>query len=149
MIQQAAPPVAELYEADETAWLDAMVELLRQGRRETLDYPHLEEYLGDMAKRDRREVESRLTTLLEHLLKWEHQPKRRSNSWRRTVVVQRQKLEQAAASGVLRNHAEEVLANAYAKAVERAGAATGLPTETFPTECPYTLEQLLAPGLPG
>jgi hypothetical protein len=71
MIQQAAAPLSELYEADETAWLDAMADLVRQGRLEELDYAHLAEYLTDMARSDRREVESRLTTLLEHLLKWE------------------------------------------------------------------------------
>jgi len=37
--------------------------------------------------------------------------------------------------GVLRNHAEAVLADVYRKAIERAAAETGLPVETFPVEC--------------
>src|SRR5438445_3910492 len=99
-----------------------MADLVRHGHLGDLDYPHLGEYLRDMARRDRREVESRLTTLLEHVLKWVHQPDRRSRSWRRTLVLQRQKLAQEATRGVLRNHAEAVLSKAYVDAVDRAAA---------------------------
>src|SRR5271166_2831120 len=49
-----------LYERDETAWLEAMAELARDGWAEDLDLGHLAEYLFDRARRDRREVESRL-----------------------------------------------------------------------------------------
>ena len=54
MIQRAMEDLPALYEADETAWLDAMSELVRQGRHDQLDYAHLAEYLADMAGRDRR-----------------------------------------------------------------------------------------------
>src|SRR5207244_7760444 len=100
MIQRAAPTLAQLYEADETAWLEAMADLIQQGRWSDLDYPHLGEFLSDMARRDRREVESRLATLLAHVLKWLHQPEHRSRSWRGTIVEQRQELEGLAVRGV-------------------------------------------------
>jgi hypothetical protein len=144
MIQRAALTHSRLYETDETAWLDAMAELIRQGRWDELDYPHLAEYLTDMARRDRREVESRLATLLTHVLKWIHQPDHRSNSWRGTIIEQRQELARLVERGVLRNHAEAVLANVYAQAVERAAAETGAPAASFPEECPSSLEQLLS-----
>jgi hypothetical protein len=136
-----------LYERDETAWLEAMSELIRLGRLEELDYPNLVEYLADMARRDRREVESRLTVLLSHVLKWVHQPDRRSGSWKGTLVAQRQELEGLVSRGVLRNHAEAVLAEVYAKAVERVAAETGLPAETFPVACPYALDRLMSTDL--
>lgn len=132
-----------LYERDETAWLEAMAGLARDGRAEDLDLPHLAEYLSDMARRDRREVESRLVVLLAHLLKWTHQPEQRSRSWRSTVIEQRQELNRLAGRGVLRNHAEAVLAAVYPEAIERAAAETGLATDQFPVACPYTLDQLL------
>ena len=141
--------IANLYESDETAWLERMADLIHQGRLDVLDYPHLGEYLSDMARRDRREVESRLATLLAHVLKWLHQPENRSRSWRGTIVEQRQELARLVARGVLRNHAEAVLADLYAEAVERAAAATGLAQESFPAECPYSLDLLLAPDFPG
>jgi hypothetical protein len=136
-----------LYERDETAWLETMAELARDGRVEDFDLPHLAEYLSDMAKRDRREVESRLIVLLAHLLKWVHQPDQRSRSWRATVIEQRQELNSLASRGILRNHAAEVLAESYPKAVERAAAETGLASDRFPAECPYTLDQLLTVDL--
>jgi hypothetical protein len=148
MIQRAAG-LAQLYEVDETAWLEAMADLIQQGRWDDLDFAHLGEYLGDMARRDRREVKSRLTTLLAHVLKWVHQPEHRSRSRRGTIIEQRQELSDLAARGVLRNHAEAVLADAYAEAVERAAAETGLAAEAFPNTCPYTLEQLLSPDFPS
>ncbi len=144
MIQRAGTTLSQLYELDETAWLEAMADLIQQGRWGDLDYPHLREYLTDMARRDRREVESRLTTLLAHILKWQHQPEHRSRSWRGTIVEQRQELSRLAEQGVLRNHAEAVLPAAYAGAVERAAAETGLPAGSFPAGCPYTLAQVLA-----
>src|SRR5947209_4709408 len=131
MTTAQALPLSVLYEQDETAWLEATAELIRQGRLDEVDYPNLAEYLGDMARRDRREVESRLTTLMTHALKWTHQPDRRSDSWKATVIEQRQELDGLVSRGVLRNHAEAVLADAYRKAVERAAAETALPAATF------------------
>jgi hypothetical protein len=147
MVQKSTPTLADLYEADETAWLDAMAELIRHGRVADLDYPHLMEYLEDMAKRDRREVSSRMAILIVHVLKWIHQSEKRTKSWQRTVVVQRQELARILQSGTLRNHAEAVLAEAYADAVEQAAAETGLEEETFPATCPWTLDQLLSPDI--
>jgi hypothetical protein len=140
--------ISDLYESDETAWLERMADLIHQGRLDVLDYPHLGEYLSDMARRDRREVESRLATLLAHILKWLHQPEHRSGSWRGTIIEQRQELARLVSRGVLRNHAEAVLTELYAEAVERATAETALPSKSFPTECPNTLEQLLSLDVP-
>jgi hypothetical protein len=149
MIQRAAVPLSQLYEADETAWLDAMADLIQQGRCDELDYPHLGEYLTDMARRDRREVESRLATLLMHVLKWVHQPDHRSRSWRGTIIEQRQELSRLVERGVLRNHAEAVLSRVYQEAVERAAAETGRPAASFPEECSYSLDELLSPDFPA
>ena len=121
-----------------------MADLLGAGSIADLDLGSLREYLTDMAKRDRREVESRLVVLLLHALKWEHQPGQRSRSWRGTIVEQRQELRRAAGRGVLRNHAEAVLPEAYREAVERASAETGLPAGAFPAECGYTVDELLS-----
>ena len=148
MNQRTAEDLPALYEADETAWLDAMSELIREGRHDQLDYAHLAEYLADMARRDRREVKSRLKVLIAHLLKWAYQPRKRSRSWRGTILSQQWELAEDVRGGVLRNHAEEVLPKVYADAVKQAAAETGLSVKTFPAACPYTLDQLLSPDLP-
>ena len=149
MTTKTIDPLTDLYEADETAWLDAMSELIDAGRFTDLDYAHLGEYLAAMARRDRREIASRLTILIAHVLKWIHQPDNRSKSWRRTVIVQRQELVDQLESSTLRNHAETVLSEAYANAVEQAAAETDLDEGTFPAHCPWTLDQLLSPEVLG
>jgi hypothetical protein len=107
-----ANALADLYEADETAWLEAMADLAARRRVGEMDFPHLSEYLADMAKRDRREVKSRLVALLVHLLKWDHQPDKRTGSWQATILEQRQELRDLLDSRTLRNHAEAILADA-------------------------------------
>ena len=126
MIQSTTVSLPDLYEEDETAWLEAVADLIQQGRYSEIDYPHLAEYLSDMAMRDRREVKSRVAALIAHVLKWTYQPDHRSRSWRATVIEQRQELNGLVGRGVLRNHAETVLAESYTQAVERAAAVTGV-----------------------
>lgn len=105
-----------LYEQDETAWLEITATLVAQKRFKELDFRHLSEYLTDMARRDRREVTSRLVVLLSHLLKWQFQAEGRSASWRGTIREQRLQLQLLLESATLRKHAESVLNDAYAKA---------------------------------
>ncbi|QDV34343.1 DUF29 domain-containing protein [Tautonia plasticadhaerens] len=144
MTTATAARLASLFERDETAWLEAMSKLIRQGRLDEVDSSNLAEYLSDMARRDRREVTSRLSLLIAHHLKWIHQPDRRSGSWRATVEVQRQELSDLLESGVLRGHATEVLPRAYANGVRQAAAEMGLPASTFPENCPFSLDEMLS-----
>ena len=133
-----------LYEQDETAWLEAMAALAASGRYGEMDFANLSEYLTDMARRDRREVFSRLVVLLARLLKWEHQLDRRSGSWRGTMREQLRELRQLLESGTLRNHAEAVFADAYAEARKQAADESELPLATFPDVNPWTLDAALA-----
>jgi hypothetical protein len=137
-------PLSVLYEQDETAWLEVMSHLAAEGRYAEMDHPNLSEYLADMAKRDRREVSSRLVVLLTHLLKWDYQPDQRSGSWRGTIMEQRRELRKLLESGTLHNHALAVLPEAYGDARKQAAAETGLVRGTFPAECSWDLEGLLA-----
>lgn len=144
MVQRTRVSLPDLYAEDETAWLEEMAGRIASGEHADLDYASLGEYLSDMANRDRREVFSRLVVLIAHVLKWQHQPDKRSGSWQRTILEQRRELVGAASKGVLRRHADDVLADAYVAAVEDAVIETGLPPDTFPAECPYTFDELIA-----
>lgn len=143
MITAEAIKLNTLYHADETAWLEAMAALAAEGRVTELDAIHLSEYLTDMAKRDRREVFSRLVVLLAHLLKWERQPDRRGGSWRGTIREQRRELRQLLESGTLRNHAVAVLADAYREARHQAADETELDVNQFPVESPWGLDEVV------
>lgn len=144
MVQPTPAATATLYEVDETAWLEATAELLRQGRLEAVELDTLAEYLTDMTRRDRREVYSRLVTLLAHLLKWDYQPERRSGSWLASILEQQRELRQLLESGTLRNHADAVFADAYTEARKQAAAETGLARGAFPEQCPWDLSGALA-----
>jgi hypothetical protein len=142
MSHQTAAPLSELYEADETAWLEAMADLISRGKTDELDFDHLREFLSEMATRDRREVKSRMVVLIMHLLKWRCQPTRRNASWRVTIQLQASELGDIASTGVLRNHAEAILEGVYERAAKLAADETELPRSAFPKECPFTLEDL-------
>src|SRR5690349_17061970 len=122
--------LAALYLEDETAWLDEMSRLAAERDVEAFDFENLSEYLISMANRDRREAEQRLVVLLTHLLKWQHQPERRSRSWALTIVEQREQLR-SILTGTLRRHAEEALDSAYRRARRRAAVETDLPESAF------------------
>lgn len=144
MPTRTEPDLARLYIEDETAWLDAMSALVAQGEFERCDRENLSEYLSSMANRDRREVHSRLVVLLTHLLKWEHQPEKRTRSWSGTIVAQRQELREDVESRTLYNHAVATLEKAYQSARRRAAAETGLPLATFPPGWEGSVDDLIA-----
>ncbi len=141
--------LAALYLRDETAWLETMAELIARKEFGELDYDNLREYLTDMAIRDRREVWSRLVILIAHHLKWEFQTNNRADSWRRTIKDQRRELTMIFESGVLRKHAEAVLASAYHAAVEDAADETGLPKSAFPAKSKLSASEWVAVPVPA
>lgn len=143
MVPRTLVSLASLYEADETAWLDVMSRLAAERRVDEFDFDNLSEFLESMARRDRREVKSRLVVLLMHRLKWEHQPDRRSGSWRSTILTQQDELKDLLDSLTLRDHAVDCLADAYRRARDIAAAETGLPIETFPAQSTLTVDGLL------
>ncbi len=139
----ATTSLPDLYDTDETAWLEQMAELAARGDTAAIDLKSLSDYLSDMARRDKREVLRRLVRLLVHLLKWERQPEKRTRSWDLTIREQREELQDLLESGTLRNYGEQELVRAYRKAVRRVAVETDLSEDVFAEECPYTLEQAL------
>jgi hypothetical protein len=77
----------DLYEQDFFEWTVQNAQLLRAGRLEEADLEHIAEEIEDMGRSERRELESRLSVLLSHLLKWRFQPSRRGRSWQATIRV--------------------------------------------------------------
>jgi len=132
------------YERDFYGWIHQNIALLKRGQWADIDVEILIDELESMAKRDRRELTSRLMILIAHLLKWQFQPAKRSGSWRGSIREQRiQLVEQLEESPSLKNNLAESVVKSYPKALALAVDETGLSTNTFPRKCPYTLEQLL------
>lgn len=136
--------LTETYEADYLEWIQVTVEALKQGRYSDVDWEHLIDEIEDMARRERRSLESNLTIVLLYLLKWQFQPQQRSGSWKSSIVEYRQRLYEAFRdSPSLKRHYEAIFARYYDHAVKRAAAETGLPETAFPTTCPYSPQSVL------
>ena len=137
-------PVAELYDSDLYAWSEHQAHLLRAEEFEQVDIAHLIEELEGMSSRTRRELVSRLTVLLAHLLKWQFQPGKRSRSWQATIRVQRRSLRQLLDDNPsLRSRLAEFVPMAYASAVDLAWAETGLDADNFPSDCIFSVQQII------
>jgi len=80
------------------------------------------------------------------LLKWWLQPGERSRSWERSIAGQRIEIDQVLEdSPSLRTRVQSGLPRNYEKSVQLAAIETALPHSKFPTECPFTVEQILDP----
>lgn len=135
---------ANLYEQDFHAWTQEQAAKLKAGRLAELDITHLTEELESMGATERREIINRLTILITHLLKWQFQPARRGNSWRLTIEIQRNEVEQVLDQNPsLRPRLPEFFDKAYKNGVLKAAEETGLGKRQFPTTPPFTVEQAL------
>jgi hypothetical protein len=133
------------YDEDFYAWSMEQVELLRSGELSEIDAANIAEELESMGKNNRRELGSRMALLLMHLLKWRYQPNRRSPSWATTVRDQRDEIEAILVdSPSLRPVVRDTLSALYTRAKRKAIGETGLPEATFPADCPFTPDQILA-----
>lgn len=131
------------YHKDFVAWADEQALLLEQQRWNELDLANLVEEVRDLGNRHRDALESQLTRLLMHLLKWKYQSDKRSNSWESTIREARKQIDRLIKKHpVLKVHLELTLEECYLNAREDASDETGLAIDIFPLICPFSLEQI-------
>ena len=133
------------YEEDFYAWTVEQARLLRAGEFSALDIANIAEEIESLGRSDRRELASRLTVLLVHLLKWLKQPAMRSKSWSATIREQRRQIEKLLReSPSLRPFIATALSESYSDARDDAVEETGLSAAEFPASCPFALDEVLA-----
>ncbi|MDQ2898515.1 MAG: DUF29 domain-containing protein [Acidobacteriota bacterium] len=140
-----------LYDRDFYQWTRTTAHLLRAGRLDSIDLERVAEELEDMGKRDKLELESRMDVLVAHLLKWDYQPEKRSDSWTNTIEEQRRRIKrQLTTMPSLRAHLRATLPDIYEYGVRTAARQTRKHVDAFPAKCPYSLERILdtEPALP-
>ncbi|WP_199246688.1 DUF29 domain-containing protein [[Phormidium] sp. ETS-05] len=145
---------ASLYQTDFCAWTEAQAALLREQRWHELDLLNLIEEISALGKQQRQELRNRLSLLIGHLLKWEYQPGRRSRSWLATIRVQRRDTVALLQDNPsLKPYLDEALPQIYQNSRDLAMGETDLPASTFPSDCPYSLSEILGekfyPGEPS
>ncbi len=139
------PAKSPLYEQDFYAWSRQQADLRRVERLSEADIEHIAEEIDSMGRTEKRELVSRLAVLLLHLLKWRHQPEKRSPSSEASIRVQRNRLADHLDDNFsLKPLLPQALANAYRDARLEAAAETGLAKATFPEACPWAVAETLA-----
>jgi hypothetical protein len=132
------------YENDFYSWTQEQAELLRKGQFNNLDIPNLIEEIETMGRSEKRELESRLTILLLHFLKWKYQEVRRGRSWQLSIDEQRiQFCKTLNENPGLKSALDEIVKDAYKLAVIKAARETKISKAVFPECCPWTLTQLI------
>ena len=133
------------YEDDVYTWALEQCALLEAGRFHELDVTNLIDEVGDVARREQNKLESACRIVVLHLLKWDHQPERRSRSWVLSILEHRSRIgDLLADSPGLKSRQDVVLERAYEKGRLQASGETGLPVTAFPNVCPYTWGEVLS-----
>lgn len=81
------------YRQDIHAWARNQAELLKAGRLDEIDAINIAEEILDVGEREYDKFESALAIILLHMLKWDHQPERRSRSWQNSIREHRRRVE--------------------------------------------------------
>ena len=132
------------YDKDFYAWAIEQAALLRAGRLDEADLAHVAEEIEDLGKSERRELTSRLTVLITHLLKWQLQPDRRGRSWRLTLAEQRDSvIDHLADNPSLRGQLSDILVRAWRAGLRAAQSETDLDLDIFPRANPWSTAQIL------
>jgi Domain of unknown function DUF29 len=134
----------ELYTTDFHAWTQEQVNLLKTQQWHILDTVNLIEELETLGRKEKQEIRNRLALLLGHLLKWQFQAEKRTNSWLSTIKEQRIQIKLLLEdSPSLKPYLEELFLIAYELGLALAIRETKLGEQVFPELCPYTLEKTL------
>ena len=142
----AAPHAAgrTRYADDIYTWVQEQVALLRAGRVDALDLDNIAEELSDVGSSEYYRFQSAVEIILLHMLKWDHQPERRSRSWALSIAEHRERAQiQLWKSPGLKASLEEIRCDGFR--LGRLGAARQMKRvlKTLPADCPYSWDEIL------
>lgn len=141
--------MTSLYEQDFYAWTIDQADHLRKREFNMIDMEHLVEELEALSGSDQRALRSHMANVLTHLLKRKYQPPKDgkpNRSWEDSIDAARDEIRFILKSNPsFKRFLPEFLPLAYKAARVKAYKETGLETDTFPKECPWTLEEILEP----
>ncbi|MDJ0576670.1 MAG: DUF29 domain-containing protein [Xenococcaceae cyanobacterium MO_234.B1] len=134
-----------LYDSDFALWIEDTVNKLKARNTEDLDWENLIEEIESLGKRDKRELESRLTTLFEHGLKRRYVPLPECyRGWEVTINRTQQELTRILRdSPSLKNYLLAVCDRCYQDGLRNVRQEYDTP---FPDNSPFTtdVEMLLS-----
>jgi hypothetical protein len=138
------PAEAPLHDRDLHAWSLEQARLLKNRRLKEIDAENLAEEILDVGSAEYDKLESALRVILLHMLKWDHQPMKRSLSWENTIAIQRRHVaRQLQRNPSLKSRTAEAVTEAYFDARRLASSETDLDVASFPENCPYEWDDIL------
>ncbi len=136
--------MTQLYDQDYCLWLENTVEQLKQKKLNRIDWENLIEEIESLGKSQKNALQSNLRILLMHLLKWQYQRDRRSNSWSYTITEHNIRINKAfQESPSLKRYFIEIFDDCYQDARKLAAKETGLDIDIFPVDCPFSQQDVL------
>lgn len=140
------PDTQELYDRDFYLWTREIAAALREGRLGDIDVEHVAEEIEDLGNNNRRELESRVTRILEHLLKLRLSKAtildNNKRGWNGSIRRQRVELERLLrqSPSLRRFYGQSFIDECYR-------AAAGIVADEYgvepPAECPFGPEDVL------
>ena len=153
--------LAQLYEADFVRWTEQQAAALREaaglGTNLALDWENLADEIDSLGRSQKRELRSRIATIIEHLLKLESSPAADPRrAWMDTVARERLNIEDLLDdSPSLRNDVAAMVARAMPRTIKlvtrslRNHAEATSETITQIENANYTADQVLGEWFPG
>jgi hypothetical protein len=134
----------QLYDIDDDEWLEQTINLLKNHQFQQLDLDNLIEELEDLGREKKNAVASLLEQIIRHLLLlqyWTTEAEYNTVHWQEEIYNFRTQLRRTITTN-LRKYLEDELTSIYQDALGFVKIKT-TNLVTFPTECPYSQEQLL------
>lgn len=142
--KERSPAVSPGYKDDFYSWALHQSHLLLEGRLAEADCANIAEELADLGRAERRSLRSALARIMQHLLKWDFQPAKRTSSWQNSIDVHRVHASQDLRENPgLKSELDDIVRDAYELAIRYAAEDTGLARSTFPASCPYTFQMIM------
>jgi Domain of unknown function DUF29 len=131
------------YDRDFYSWSQEQGRLVREGRWNEVDRENVAEEIESLGREQFNKLESAIRVILVHMLKWDHQPKKRSRSWAVSIATQRTELDDVLDDNPgLKPRVGDAIARAYRKARLDAMNETGLKKSEFPEACLYSFADI-------
>ena len=134
----------QLYDVDDDQWLEQTINLLKNHQFQQLDLDNLIEELEDLCREKKNAVASLLEQIIRHLLLlqyWTTEAEYNAVHWQEEIYNFRTQLRRTITTN-LRKYLKDELTSIYQDALGFVKIKT-TNLVTFPTECPYSQEQLL------
>ncbi|MGC8452966.1 MAG: DUF29 domain-containing protein [Cylindrospermopsis raciborskii] len=140
----------KLHETDDYQWLLTNIKLLKNRQFDQLDLENLIEELTDLGNEKKNAVRSLLEQIIRHLLLieyWREEHEINSHHWQSELLGFPYQMQDRLTTNLQLFLAQE-MKNIYQRGLKFVQIKTKFKLQ-FPTECPYTLEQLLNIDYPG